>query len=341
MPVDVLVPPVGTTVDTLTLISWYKREGETVVKDEPLFAVQTDKATLDIEAPASGILCLVCAEPGEDVVSLSRIASIRQADEVVETSARPPKTVVEPQPLTSVQPAPDKTIAKPVEHVGSRIFISPRAKKLAEANGIDWKTLAGTGPEGAIVERDVPPPRALPSIASPGSAMSAALTAYADATGLVEFHSRIQTSGLAVSYDALFVQILGRALTEHPQMNALPDQDGIHIGILIDTDEELAPTILHNVVGKRLSEIESEIKLAQASDASASFRLVNLGAFGVATFTSALDADDCPMLSVGQIRQNMVWLSLTFNGHKVGAGHAMRFLQRVVQFIEEPHLLLI
>src|SRR5437764_921017 len=81
MPVDVLVPPLGTNVDVLTLISWYKQEGETVVKDEPLFVVETDKATLDVEAPASGVLFRVFAGPGEQVAALSRIASILSADE--------------------------------------------------------------------------------------------------------------------------------------------------------------------------------------------------------------------------------------------------------------------
>src|SRR5690349_8583672 len=81
MPVDVLVPPLGTTVDTLTLISWYKQEGEAVVKDEPLFLVETDKATLDVEAPASGILSSVSAGPGDEVGALTRIATIRAAEE--------------------------------------------------------------------------------------------------------------------------------------------------------------------------------------------------------------------------------------------------------------------
>src|SRR5262249_53692207 len=76
MPVDVVVPPLGATTDTLVLVEWYRREGETVAKDEPLFAVQTDKATLDVEAPASGILRRVSASPGTEVAALTRIAVI-------------------------------------------------------------------------------------------------------------------------------------------------------------------------------------------------------------------------------------------------------------------------
>src|SRR5438309_7402564 len=76
MPVEVLVPPLGATTDTLRLVEWYQQEGEAVTKDEPLFAVETDKATLDVEAPASGILRHVSAPPGAEVAALSRIAVI-------------------------------------------------------------------------------------------------------------------------------------------------------------------------------------------------------------------------------------------------------------------------
>src|ERR1051325_4282098 len=76
MPIDVIVPPLGATVDTLTLVAWYKQEGDSVVKDEPLFAVETDKATLDVEAPASGVLQRLSAKAGDEVTSLSPIAVI-------------------------------------------------------------------------------------------------------------------------------------------------------------------------------------------------------------------------------------------------------------------------
>src|SRR6058998_2122497 len=76
MPIEVVVPPLGATVDTFTLVTWYKQEGEFVEKDELLFAVETDKATLDVEAPASGVLRRISAEPGDEVKALSRIAFI-------------------------------------------------------------------------------------------------------------------------------------------------------------------------------------------------------------------------------------------------------------------------
>jgi pyruvate dehydrogenase E2 component (dihydrolipoamide acetyltransferase) len=121
MAAEVLVPPLGQTVDTLTLVSWYKQEGEAVAQGEPLFVVETDKATLDVEAPASGILRGVVAAPGDVVKVLSAIADIEA--EATSTSAR--------------------------------LFVSPRARRLAETEGVPLAEVKGTGPEGAIVERDV------------------------------------------------------------------------------------------------------------------------------------------------------------------------------------------
>lgn len=134
MVTEVLVPPLGQTVDTLTLVNWYKHDGEAVVQGEPLFAVETDKATLDVEASASGILRGVTAQPGDAVKVLSTIA-------VIEAEAQD-------------QIAGDLNNAS-ASTSGPRRFISPRARRLAEAAGVPPAAVKATGPQGAIIERDV------------------------------------------------------------------------------------------------------------------------------------------------------------------------------------------
>jgi pyruvate dehydrogenase E2 component (dihydrolipoamide acetyltransferase) len=133
MSTEVLVPPLGQTVDTLTLVSWYKNEGEAVIAGEPLYAVETDKATLDVEAPATGVLRRVMANPGDVVKVLSAIAVIE--DEV---------KAEDETDLTSASAS-----------ASSRLFVSPRARCLAEAEGVSLNAIKATGPQGAIVERDV------------------------------------------------------------------------------------------------------------------------------------------------------------------------------------------
>lgn len=154
MPVDVVVPPLGATVDTFTLVAWYKKEGEFVEKDELLFAVETDKAVLDVESPASGIIQQVSAAPGDEIAALSRIAVIAaQGEHDVRTEISDkidPNSVLKPLiTLSSVAP---KGLSL---ESNVRQFISPRAKRLAEERRLDWRNMRGSGPEGAIIERDV------------------------------------------------------------------------------------------------------------------------------------------------------------------------------------------
>ena len=145
MPTPVLVPPLGQTVDTLTLAQWLKQEGDAVRQGEPLYVVETDKASLEIEAPASGILRQVTAKPGDEVAVLSAIAMIAAPDEEEGATAvrRPPSAVLDPL-LATPNPPPS-----------TRLFVSPRARRLAELEGVPLAELTATGPEGAIVERDV------------------------------------------------------------------------------------------------------------------------------------------------------------------------------------------
>ncbi len=150
MATEVLVPPLGQTVDTVTLVTWYKKEGELVAQGDMLFAIETDKATLDVEAPASGLLRRVAAQPGDQVQVLSAIALITAPAEVIAAAQTPPV----PEPVTPPDVA-GATGQKDDKGRRSRLFISPRARRLAEAHQVPLTELQATGPEGAIVERDV------------------------------------------------------------------------------------------------------------------------------------------------------------------------------------------
>jgi len=170
MAIKVLVPPLGQTVDTVTLVTWYKNEGETVAQGEPLFVIETDKATLDVEAPASGVLRQMTAQPGDVVKVLSAIALIAAPDEAVDSPQppSPPRPCPEPRRRAVTQdtpfPLPDQEreerrgevgqVSIPADR-GQRIFISPRARRLVEEHNIPLTALQATGPEGASVERDV------------------------------------------------------------------------------------------------------------------------------------------------------------------------------------------
>lgn len=136
MPFEVLMPPLSQTLDTLVLVEWLKRAGESVSKGEPLFLVESDKATLEVEAPATGVLTALLVEPGVEVRVKTPIALIAMAGETVSNS---PRRNFAPLPPARLQ----------------RIAASPRARALAEQAGVDLSAVRATGPEGMIVERDV------------------------------------------------------------------------------------------------------------------------------------------------------------------------------------------
>ena len=151
MATEVLVPPLGQTVDTVTLVAWHKEQGQAVEQGETLFAIETDKATLDIEAPASGVLRRVTAQPGEKVRVLSVIALIAAPGEEIESGR-----VTEGQGTADASAVKRKpgSLRRPSRTVGQRIFVSPRARRIAEEHAIPLTALLATGPEGAIVERE-------------------------------------------------------------------------------------------------------------------------------------------------------------------------------------------
>ena len=158
MPTDVIVPPLGQTVDTLTFVSWYKQEGEAVRAGEPLFVVETDKATLDVEAPAGGVLRQVTARPGDEVAVLSVIAVIAgKAEGDLEEFGGAHGSSEELRGNQDVSGAGEGPAQASGVQPSSppRLLASPRARRLADRAGVPLQDVSPTGPEGAIVERDV------------------------------------------------------------------------------------------------------------------------------------------------------------------------------------------
>ncbi len=133
---DVLMPKVGLTMTEGTIVRWHKREGDVVHKGDLLFTFETEKSTLDYEAPASGRLSRILAAEGSTVACLTSVARIEESapetGQPSETSAR-----AEGLPQAARRPC------------------SPRARKRAQALGIDLERIVGSGPDGAIRERDV------------------------------------------------------------------------------------------------------------------------------------------------------------------------------------------
>jgi len=194
------------------------------------------------------------------------------------------------------------------------------------------------------------------------------LTAEADATALVELRQKLAADGVAVSYNDLFLAILAKALTEHPRLNASLDGDAvklwpqIDIALAVDSERGLLAPVVRGVEHKGLAQLAAETvalaerarngKCAPDELTGSTFTLTNLGMFGIDAFTPIINLPECAILGVGRIKtqpawigdhvepRQMVWLSLTFDHRLVDGGPAARFLQRVAQLVERPHLLM-
>jgi pyruvate/2-oxoglutarate dehydrogenase complex dihydrolipoamide acyltransferase (E2) component len=150
MATPVRIPPLGQTSDELRLVAWLKTEGETVREGEPLLELETDKATLEIEASASGTLLRTMLEPGVAVLAGTTVGWIGEAGEAI------PEADVRPrQPAPPAAPPPPVQAAPTPPPPGGRVLATPAARMLARELGIDLSSVTGSGPDGRIERRDL------------------------------------------------------------------------------------------------------------------------------------------------------------------------------------------
>ena len=161
---EVIMPKMGDGMEEGTLVEWLKADGDKVKSGEVIGNIQTDKATLELEAPGTGILRGMLLKPGETVPVGKPIALILKDGESIpanwgsasyqSSGSAPSQPAEEPAPTTSVA-APAAQTAAPVASE-TRVIASPLAKRIAAERGINLATVVGSGPGGRITEKDLP-----------------------------------------------------------------------------------------------------------------------------------------------------------------------------------------
>ncbi|MFN8472586.1 MAG: dihydrolipoamide acetyltransferase family protein [Anaerolineae bacterium] len=162
MATPVILPKLGNSVESSIISRWLKRKGESVTQGEPLFEIETDKTTQQVDSPASGILLDVYFPEGEDVPVLTTIAAIGEVGDVLQVAPPTPSGSVPHPPASPTRGEEEKTESSagvtpsPVDGESQRgVGISPRARNLAARKGLDPSGLPGSGPGGRVIERDV------------------------------------------------------------------------------------------------------------------------------------------------------------------------------------------
>jgi|HubBroStandDraft_2_1064218.scaffolds.fasta_scaffold22404_3 pyruvate dehydrogenase E2 component (dihydrolipoamide acetyltransferase) len=289
MAFSVVMPALEMAQETGKLVAWRKTEGQSVTKGEPLLEIETDKAVLEVESPADGVLAGVRAQAG-DVVPVGNIIAwiVRPGETPPSEAVRSSASVTSQTESTNAAPV----IAAPAARAGAQI--SPKARRLAKENGVDIANLRGSGPGGEILASDVlaaaesksassspapmPPPKDVETPSSIGRLM-AERTAHSwttvphffvvrevDAGALVEARQRLglaikQARDTKLSHTDLLVALVAGVLLKHPRINA-SWQDGVihlnqdvNIGVAMAVDDGVVATVIHNADRADLGEI--------------------------------------------------------------------------------------
>lgn len=336
MPIEITVPRLGWSMEEGTFSGWLKQPGDQVAAGEPLFAVESDKVTMDVESLDAGILYLPPDAP--------------------QTGAAVRVGQVLGYLLAPGEAAPAVARITPV---------TPRARRVAAELGVDTSQLQGTGRGGRVREADVraaspAAPNLRRTIAarmteSRQNTVPVTLTTRADATALVALRNRWKASATkpAPSYNDILAKLAAPLLRVHPALG------GAHIGIAVDTPQGLLVPVLHDVAATPLAQLARRANdLVEAARArrlrpedltGGTFSITNLGSFGIDAFTPVINYPETAVLGVGAIRMEAVvlengglaareriTLSLTFDHRVIDGAPAARFLQALVRLIEAP-----
>ena len=162
MSIDILMPALSPTMEEGTLAKWHVKVGDTVKAGDVIAEIETDKATMEVEAVDEGVIEAILVDAGTENVKVNALiaklagegespAPAPKAEAPKAAAAAPAAAAPAPAAAAPAAPAP----AAPVAADGSRVFASPLARRLASAAGLDLKGIKGTGPHGRVVKTDV------------------------------------------------------------------------------------------------------------------------------------------------------------------------------------------
>jgi pyruvate dehydrogenase E2 component (dihydrolipoyllysine-residue acetyltransferase) len=151
---EVILPRLGQGMESGTIVRWLKSEGEPVEKGEPLFELDTDKVTQEVEAEAAGVLLKIAVAEGEVPVGQT-VAFIGAAGEDVPEVAPAAPQEEEAAKPAEPEPAQEAPQQEAAPTTNGRIKASPLARRIARERGIELSGIRGTGPDGRIVAEDV------------------------------------------------------------------------------------------------------------------------------------------------------------------------------------------
>jgi pyruvate dehydrogenase E2 component (dihydrolipoamide acetyltransferase) len=340
MAVSIVMPALEMAQETGKIISWLKKEGDSIAKGEPLVEIETDKVVLEVEAPADGELAGMKAAAG-DVIPVGQIIAW-----IVAPGEQPPVEAASTAPAARTMTEQPRPVAAPLASAPAgrqespEAKVSPKARRMAKELGVDLAKVRGTGPGGTISGEDVEAaskataafpgaePAALSSIArlmaerttqSWTTAPHFFLVREIDASGLIAAREK---HGKAITHTDLLVALVARTLVKHPKMNASWAGSAIHlnpnvnISIAIAVKDGVVGAVIPNADTASLADISAKRQdLAERARAGrlhppdvtgGTFTISNLGMFGVDAFSAIITPPQAAVLAVGRIADRVV-----------------------------------
>jgi pyruvate dehydrogenase E2 component (dihydrolipoamide acetyltransferase) len=319
METEVLMPSVDPSMRTGRLTRWLRREGDFVEAGEPIAEIATDRATMDVEAPQSGVLSRILVEAGDEEIAVDRRIG-----------------VIAPGPAPHLPPQPDEARTRP-EKPG-RAPVSPRARRMAHEASVDLAGVVGSGPGGRIVERDV---RAALEARTPAShplrdatdeggqpplsrdVAQVHLEADCNLEALEALRGKLNESAredgsAKISLGDCMVKALALALQRAPRANVAHRSDGFasarqsDIALALAIDGKIVTPAFSAAEGLTLAEIavmRGDFQAGRFSPAAfhgGTSLVANLGAFGVKRVFPVVVAPWTLVLGVGAAEQRVI-----------------------------------
>jgi pyruvate dehydrogenase E2 component (dihydrolipoamide acetyltransferase) len=286
---EVKLPRLGQGMESGTVTKWLKNEGDAVAKGEPLYEIDTDKVTQEVESDFAGVLLKIALREGEAPVGQT-IAFIGEPGEEVAAPSEPePEPAPQPEKVSAAAVSDTPVAAPPAPATSNgRVKASPLARRLARERGIDIATLRGTGPDGRIVARDVEGAQAAP--AAPAAVPSGdiesipltnirktiarrltaawqapvfQLTVTADMTRANELVARARelNPDVRITVTDLLAKVCAQALMRHRDVNVQYSDDALlrfpnaNVGIAVAAPQGLIVPVVRGVERLSLAEV--------------------------------------------------------------------------------------
>jgi pyruvate dehydrogenase E2 component (dihydrolipoyllysine-residue acetyltransferase) len=294
VPTEVILPRLGQGMESGTIVRWLKSEGEPVEKGEPLFELDTDKVTQEVEAEAAGVLLKIAVAEGEVPVGQTVAFIGSEGEDVPEVAAAAPTEEdakpSEPEPAPAQEAPQEAAIASG----NGRIKASPLARRMARERGIELSGIRGTGPDGRIVAEDVEraeaggptaPPPVAPTPAPPGEVDRIPLSnirktiarrlteawqipvfqlqASADMTRVNALVARLRERDpdVRITVTDVLTKVCAQALMRHREVNAEFTEDAIllhpsaNVGLAVAAPQGLVVPVIRSAERLSLTEI--------------------------------------------------------------------------------------